>query len=175
MTAKTVLKVDNILKLDDIIREKNEADPRETKEEQKSSRDDNLSDNSERGPRLHRTMSDPVSFTSEYLKRAKRNRCAECLYSNRFCESQHKHTHFPNAKQIAHNIYPDFLTTIPNESGNFGELKKKIKHRVLEHSYSSCVELSDSKGPSQKSLIEWYGREYGISVDHSCKESTEIA
>lgn len=171
MTAKTVVNVDNILKLDDIIREKNEVDVKKTSEGQEPARGENLPGYTK--TRLHRAMSDPVSFTNEYQKRAKRNRCVDCLYSYRFCESQHKHTHFSNSKQIAQRIYPDFLTSLPNESGSCGDLKKKMKHRVLEHSYSSCVELSDSKGPSQKSLIEWYGREYGISVDHSCKECTD--
>jgi hypothetical protein len=164
MMAKTVLHVDSILKLDDIIKGKKEVGLSDSQE--KKSPSENESPTKKQGVRLHRAMSDPISSASEYMKRDKKNRCLECLHSHRFCERQRKHTHFANSKQIAQSIYPDFLSSIPNELEHPSDLKlSKIKHRVLEYNHSSCLELSDSKGPSRKSLIEWYGREYGMSFD----------
>jgi len=114
-----------------------------------------------------RTMSDPLC--RENYCQTRKNRYPESYgrSGSQCCEPGKKHTHFANSKQIAQSIYPDFLSSIPSE--NPTELKKIIKKLLTDNEERKCeanVDLT-SNGPSKKSLLAWYRREYGLSFDES--------
>lgn len=115
-----------------------------------------------------RTMSDPLS--SKYYRQARKNRYPEAFGCvNQCCKTRVKHTHFANSKQIAQSIYPDFLSSLPSDNSN-EELKNKIKKLLTDNEKRNSGEVFDvpaSKGPSRKSLLAWYRREYGLSFDES--------
>lgn len=116
-----------------------------------------------------RTMSDPLS--RDYYRQAQKNRYPESFGRNNQCCKKgngDKHTHFANSKQIAQSIYPDFLSSLPNE--NPAELKKIVKKLLSdneERKNDETIDVQSGKGPSKKALLAWYRREYGLSFDEA--------